>query len=354
MSIEGLYSDAVRLLSDLVKTPSFSTHEAGTADIIAEFLKDKGMPYERIGHNIIARNKYYTPAAKHIVLNSHHDTVKVVNGWTHDPHGATVIDSVLYGLGSNDAGASLVSLLGCFCHYYDRQLPYNLVMIASAEEENFGSGGIASVLSRLGHTVDLGIIGEPTGMHLAIAEKGLIVIDAYAKGVAGHAARGRGINALYAAVDDIQALKSYKFDKPSPVMGEVRVTVTQIESGYQHNVIPDKCHFVIDVRNTEQYTNEEVLAQLSSICSSALIPRSMKWRPSGISLDHPIVKRGIALGRKTFGSPTLSDQVHFTCPTIKIGPGESERSHTPDEFIKLDEIREGISLYIRLLEGLVV
>ncbi len=352
MSIGDLYKDALQLLIQLIRIPSFSGEEDRTANKIGQFLDERNIPFQRLGNNIIARNRHWSTHKKNIVLNSHHDTVKVVNGWTYDPHGANVNDEKLYGLGSNDAGASLVSLIACFVHFYEENIPFNLTLIASAEEENFGENGVASVLAILDYPIDVAIIGEPTQMHLAIAEKGLMVIDGVTTGRAGHAARDLGINALYLAVEDIMAIRQHTFERISPVLGEVRMTVTQIESGYQHNVIPDRCHYVVDVRNTEQYTNEEVLDQLKQKCHATLTPRSMKWQPSSIDIQHPLVISGLALGRSSFGSPTLSDQVHFTCPTLKMGPGVSERSHTPDEYIVLDEIRQGIELYIKLLQGL--
>lgn len=345
---------AIGLLQELVRTPSFSGQEDGTAALIASFLEANDVKYKRQGNNIISYNQYFDVSKKSIVLNSHHDTVKVVQGWNMDPFGAAIEDGILYGLGSNDAGASLVSLISVFIHFYAEILPYNLILMASAEEENFGPNGVSAVLKEFQTPVHLGIIGEPTNMHLAIGEKGLMVIDGQAKGIAGHAARDEGDNAIYKATADIQNLRNLTFDKVSDILGKVQVSVTQINAGYQHNIIPDNCHFVIDVRNNECYQNTEILGRLQEICQSTLTPRSLKWKPSFIDPGHPLVQRGIALGRNCFGSPTLSDQVHFSCPTLKIGPGFSERSHTADEYILLDEIEEGIDLYIALLDNLIL
>ncbi|MFT4568501.1 MAG: acetylornithine deacetylase [Saprospiraceae bacterium] len=344
------FQKSVDLLRDLIKIQSYSGEEASTADVIQVFLNEEGISTERIHNNIIAKSKSFDSFKKTIVLNSHHDTVKIGEGWSKDPLGAEIEDGKLYGRGSNDAGGCLVSLIAAFCHFYNDELPYNLILIASGEEENFGTRGVSSVLKELEIRPALGIIGEPTEMHLAIAEKGLIVIDGLAEGIAGHAARDIGENALYLAMNDIQWVKNYNWDLISDVLGRTKTTVTQIAAGSQHNVIPDQCSFVIDCRVNEHYSLNEVLEILQSGTQSKLTPRSLKWHPSGIDINHSIVNAGKALGRNVFGSPTLSDQVHFTCPTVKVGPGKSERSHTIDEYVGLSEIEEAIVIYIKLLQ----
>jgi len=265
--------------------------------------------------------------------------------------GAEIIDDHLYGRGSNDAGGALVSLIVTFVHYYKAALPYNLLLIASGEEENFGPNGVNAVLAQLEIAPSLGIIGEPTEMQVGVAEKGLIVIDGVTTGKAGHAARDTGINALYLATEDINTIAHYNWEFESKVLGKTKTTVTQISSGSQHNVVPDKCSYVIDCRVNEHYTLQAVLDQLNKLTKAELTPRSLRWHPSGIDHKHPIVQRGQTIGRSIFGSPTLSDQVHFKCPTIKMGPGISERSHTIDEFILISEIKEGIDIYIELLSA---
>ena len=342
----------VQLLQSLIRELSLSGEESKTADLIDAFLKKQNVETERLHNNIIARNKAFDESLPTIVLNSHHDTVKIGNNWTKDPLGAEIEDGKLYGRGSNDAGGALVCLIATFIYFYNKDLPYNLLLIASGEEENFGPNGVSSVLATLKHDIVLGVIGEPTEMHLGISEKGLIVIDGEAKGEGGHAARDIGVNALYEAMKDINWIKNYNWEKVSDVLGATKTTVTQINGGTQHNVIPDSCKYVIDCRVNENYTLQEVLDVLNEGTSATLTPRSLKWHPSGINRDHAIVQKGKALRRNCFGSPTLSDQVHFTCPTIKIGPGRSERSHTADEFIKVSEIEEGIKIYINLLDGL--
>lgn len=352
--IRGLYHiEAVQLLKRMIRIPSFSKMENGTADLIEKFLLGKGVSLTRWDNNIIAKNKYFDESKKTIVLNSHHDTVKVVDGWTKDPHGAETGQGVLYGLGSNDAGASLVGLIFTFLHYYEESdLGFNLVLIASAEEEIFGPLGVKSVLPKLDFDIHLGIIGEPTEMQMAVSEKGLIVIDATVKGEAGHAARPNGKNAIDIAVADVKAINELVFEKQSESLGPVIKSVTQIEAGHQHNVIPASCKYVIDVRVNDAYSLQEVFELLQAQCQATLVARSFNNRPSKIDVDHPLVQKGKSLGLSHFGSATLSDQVHFNCPTLKIGIGKSERSHQADEHIYLDEIKEGIDLYIQLLKDL--
>ena len=348
--IQDLLDDTIHLLQELIQTPSFSGEEHVTADIIAYYLTGHGVQNERLHNNIICRNQSWDEQLPVVILNSHHDTVKVVNGWTHDPHGAVIQDGICYGLGSNDAGASLVCLMAAFLYYHKQKLSFNLMLVASGEEENFGPHGVSSVLASLPHLPTLGIIGEPTNLRMAIAEKGLMVIDATTSGISGHAARDTGLNALYLATQDVEWIRQYKWDHESKTLGPVKTTVTQINAGYQHNVIPDQCTYVIDARINENFTLQEVLDTLAEHCHANLVPRSMRWHPTGIEKEHAIVKRGHDMGMELFGSPTLSDQVHFTCPTVKIGPGQSIRSHTADEHIYLAEIEAGIETYIQLLD----
>jgi len=343
----------IALLQDLIKIHSLSGQETGTADILTDFLANQKIPIQRVKNNIVARSKYFNPELPTIVLNSHHDTVAIGSGWTRDPLGAEIDDGILYGRGANDAGGALVALIATFVHFYEVSFDhFNLMLIASGEEENFGPNGVSAVLDKIDIKPALAIVGEPTNMHLGIAEKGLIVIDAKTKGVSGHAAREEGHNALYDAAADIEAIKKLVWDRISPVLGPTMSTVTQITSGTQHNVIPDECHYVIDCRVNELYTLEEVVRTLDQLTHAELSPRSLRWIPSGIDINHPIVASAKVLSRDTFGSPTLSDQVHFTCPSVKIGPGYSERSHTADEYILVSEIEEGIKIYIDLLRDL--
>jgi len=334
--MKALIEEVVNLLKSMIQVQTFSGEEGPTADLIASYLQSKGISTTRLNNNIIARNKHWRSDLPTLILNSHHDTVKINNGWTRDPFGAEIDAGKLYGRGSNDAGGALVSLIATFIHYYEVALPYNIMLIASGEEENFGPNGVSSVLESLDF----------------IAEKGLIVIDGTTAGKAGHAARNIGINALYLATEDINWIKSYEWTKVSSVLGPVKTTVTQIESGSQHNVIPDSCTYVVDCRVNEHYSLQEVLDILNEGTHADLKPRSLRWHPSSINEQHPVVIQGKKIGRAVIGSPTLSDQVHFKCPTIKLGPGKSERSHTADEFIMLSEIAEGINIYIDLLKGL--
>ena len=343
---------AINLLKSLIATPSFSKEEESAAQVIAAFFSERNIPTTRKLHNTWVRNRHWQEGKPVLLLNSHIDTVKPAMGWQRDPfHPGIEEDDVLYGLGSNDAGGPLVSLIAAFLHFYDRSdLPFNLILAATAEEEISGAQGIASVIPELG-PIDCAIVGEPTQMRMAIAEKGLMVIDAEAKGVSGHAAREEGINALYIALDDIAHIRKMDLERVSPLLGKVKMTVTQIEAGKQHNVIPDSCRFVIDVRTNECYRNEEVYEILQAQVQAELKPRSFRLNSSGIPLEHPLVQSGLNLGLPYFGSPTLSDQALMSFPSLKIGPGDSARSHTADEYIRLSEIREGIEMYIRLIEG---
>ncbi|MEM7368873.1 MAG: M20 family metallo-hydrolase [Bacteroidota bacterium] len=342
------------LLQSLISTPSFSRQEAETADILASFFTRNHIPIHRQGHNIWAWASPPKATLPTILLNSHHDTVKPVSAWQRDPFQAGIEGDRLYGLGSNDAGGPLVSLIGTFLHFFGQSdLPFNLVMAATAEEEVSGKNGIASILSELGN-IELGIIGEPTQMHLAIAEKGLMVLDCTAHGQAGHAAREEGINAIYQAMADIDWFRSYQFPDSSPMLGPVKMSVTQIEAGTQHNVVPDACTFVVDVRTNEFYSNHAAFDIIDAHTSCEVKARSFRLNSSRLPVEHAIVQRGLAMGRETFGSPTLSDQALIPYPTLKIGPGDSARSHTADEYICLSEIEEGVEIYIALLTGLIL
>lgn len=353
MSVDSLFEDALSLLKGMISIPSFSKEEDQTADLIAGFLKEKGISTNRKGNNLWVFNRHFNADKPTILLNSHHDTVKPNRGYTKDPFNPEVTeDGKLYGLGSNDAGGCLVSLINVFRYFYEREnLKYNFVLAATAEEENSGKGGLESIIPELGN-LDFAIVGEPTQMHLAIAEKGLMVLDCFAKGKSGHAARDEGDNAIYKALKDIQWFKDYTFTKVSPNLGPIKMSVTMINAGTQHNVVPDVCQFTVDVRVTDSYSNEEVLKVIRQFVSCEVVPRSIRLKPSSIPVDHPIVKFGIEMGRNTYGSPTTSDQSLLNIPSLKCGPGDSARSHTADEFIYIEEIREGIDLYIKMLEGI--
>lgn len=349
----NLADSAIDLLKKLIATPSFSREEAQAAECVAAFFDAKNIPFQRYLNNLWAKNRHWQAGKPILLLNSHIDTVKPATGWQRDPfHPGVEEDDILYGLGSNDAGGPLVSLLATFAHFYERSdLSVNLVMAATAEEEISGANGIAALLPELGQ-IDFAIVGEPTQMRMAIAEKGLMVIDGEALGVAGHAAREEGVNAIYIALEDIQLIRNLELERVSPLLGKVKMSVTQIEAGKQHNVVPDSCRFVIDVRTNECYRNEEVFDLLQSKVQSSLKARSFRLNSSGIALEHPLVQSGLQLGLPYFGSPTLSDQALMPFPSLKIGPGDSARSHTADEYIRLSEIRAGIDLYIQLIEGI--
>ena len=347
--MKDLQEKAIALLKQLIATPSLSREESDTAVLIEDFLKAEGVELNRFGNNVWAKNLHFDAAKPTLLLNSHHDTVKPNAGYTRDPFSPEVEEGRLYGLGSNDAGGCLVSLLATFLHFQGRDdLNYNLVVAASAEEEISGKEGIEKLIPEL-PKIDLAIVGEPTQMHMAIAEKGLMVLDCKATGKAGHAAREEGENALYKAMKDIDWFRTYSFPKVSESLGPVKMSVTVIEAGKQHNVVPDECRFVVDVRTTDAYSNLETLEIIREHVDCEVNPRSTRLNPSGISADHPLVKAGLALGRSTYGSPTLSDQALMPFPSLKMGPGDSARSHTPDEYIYLSEIEEGIKIYIELL-----
>ena len=350
---DNIASESVELLKAMIEIPSLSREEKEVTDFLEGKCLCWGLQPERSGNNLWMRNQYWAENKPVILLNSHVDTVRPAKGYTVEPYKATLEGDRITGLGSNDAGASVVSLLGAFRYFHAAEnLPFNLIFCASAEEEISGPNGVASVLDQLGK-IDLAIVGEPTQMHMAIAEKGLMVLDCEAKGKAGHAARNEGENAIYKAIKDIQLLQEYRFPLESPVLGPVKMTITVIEAGQQHNVVPDSCRFVVDVRTNECYSNEEVFRIISSLISSEVHSRSFRLNSSGIRADHPLVKRGIDMGVPMYGSPTTSDQAVIPYPSVKMGPGDSARSHTADEYILITEIREGISTYIMLLEGLI-
>lgn len=347
-----LKTKAIELLKELIETPSYSKEEDKTAQILSDFLTGEGVEVLRSGNNVWAKNNHFDDSKPTILLNSHHDTVKPNAGYTLDPFRAIVDEGKLYGLGSNDAGGCLVSLMATFLHFYRQEdLKYNLVFAASAEEEISGRGGIEKLIPEL-PPIDFAIVGEPTLMHMAIAEKGLMVLDCKATGKAGHAARDEGENAIYKAIQDINWFKDFEFLEVSESLGPVKMSVTVIGAGQQHNVVPDECRFVVDVRTTEAYSNEETLQIIRQHVNCEVKPRSTRLNPSGIPKDHPVVKAGLELGRETYGSPTLSDQALMSFPSLKMGPGDSARSHTADEFIELKEIEQGIDLYIELLKRL--
>ena len=350
MKIDQLQNKALALLKQLIETPSFSSEEDKTAELIENWLDSFKIPYKRNQNNVWATNKYFNEEKPTLLLNSHHDTVKPNNGYTKDPFKAIEEEGKLFGLGSNDAGGCLVSLLATFVYFYKKKnLTYNLVLVASSEEESSGQNGLNSMLEII-PAIDVAIVGEPTLMQLAIAEKGLVVFDAKVKGTASHAAHPNTDSAIYKMIDVLQWFKDYQFEKQSPVLGSVKMTVTQINAGKQHNAVPSEVDLVVDVRVNDRYTNKEIATILKdkSPCSE-IKPRSLRLNSSSIPLHHELVQSGIDLGRKTYGSPTLSDQSVLTCPSLKLGPGDSTRSHTADEFIFIDEIKEGIEIYIALL-----
>ncbi|MEZ5008689.1 MAG: M20 family metallo-hydrolase [Chitinophagales bacterium] len=350
--ISNISNQCIGLLRELIKTLSLSKEEENAAELIRAFLKANNITFATHLNNTWCYNKHYDSNRPTILLNSHIDTVKPAVGWPVDPLGAIEEDGKLIGLGSNDAGAALVSLLATFLHYFDQQdLPYNLCFAATAEEEISGKNGIASI-PNITEKCDFAIVGEPTEMQIATAERGLMVVDAVAKGKTGHAARDEGINALYLAVEDIQWIKNFQFDKQDEYLGPIKMTVTMIEAGYQHNVVPDECKYVIDIRTVDTYSYEEILSTINANVHAEINARSTRLKPSSIDKNHPIVKAAKSLGITTFGSSTLSDQALLSIPSIKMGPGKSERSHTPGEFIFIAEIEEGIKTYIRLLNEL--
>ena len=352
-TIEEIQKDCFDLLCQLITIQSFSKEEDKTADLIEGFLNDRGIKTHRKMNNVWAYNATFDANKPTLLLNSHHDTVFPNSGYTRNPLEPTIEEDKLFGLGSNDAGGCLVSLIGAFLYYYAQQnLTYNICLAATAEEEISGNNGLELVLPDLG-PLEFGIVGEPTEMNLAIAERGLLVIDCVSHGKAGHAARDEGVNAIYKALNDIEWFKTYEFPKTSEIFGALQMTVTIIEAGSQHNVVPAKCTFTVDVRVTDAYTNEEVLDIIRQHVDCEVTPRSIRLKPSSIDPNHPLVKAGVALGRTTYGSPTTSDQALLDIPSVKVGPGFSGRSHMADEFIYVHEIAEGIEGYIDMLKAVV-
>tara|TARA_R110000765_G_scaffold4399_2_gene13930 strand:+ start:823 stop:1887 length:1065 start_codon:yes stop_codon:yes gene_type:complete len=351
MNQTELTESAIALLKELISIESFSKEEDKTADAIQAWLGKYNIPTERDLNNIIAKNKYWDESKPTLLLNSHHDTVKPNTAYTKDPFLPHIEDGKLFGLGSNDAGGPLVSLLATFVNYYhDENLSHNILMVASAEEENAGENSLRGLLPKLPH-IDVAIVGEPTLMQLAIAEKGLVVFDAVVKGTPSHAAHPNEDNSIYNSIKVLEWFKNYTFEKSSEALGDVKMTVTQISAGSQHNVVPAQVDMVVDVRVNDAYSNKEIADLLKKDAPCELKERSLRLNSSKIEKDHPLVKSGIALGRTTYGSPTLSDQAALSCQSLKLGPGDSTRSHSANEFIYVHEIEEGIDLYIKILKG---
>ncbi len=348
-TLDRLTENAIGLLRKLIATPSFSSEEENTAALIEDWFREFDIPFKRENNNIYAFNKHFDPSKPTLLLNSHHDTVKPNSAYTRDPFDATVENGKLYGLGSNDAGGCLVSLMAAFTFFYkERDLNHNLALVASAEEESSGPNGLNSMLPLLPQ-IDVAIVGEPTLMQLAIAEKGLVVFDAVIKGTPSHAAHPNGNNAIYKSIDVLKWFEEYSFEKSSDLLGETKLTVTQINAGTQHNVVPAQVDLVVDVRVNDRYSNKEIAELLIKDAPCELKPRSLRLNSSSISKDHPLVLAGVKLGRETYGSPTLSDQAALSCPSLKMGPGDSKRSHSADEFIFIEEIETGIGLYVEML-----
>ena len=353
MDKEAMLSEALNLLKVLISTPSMSREEEAAANALQNYMERSGILTNRSGNNVWCVSPQFSLDKPTLLLNSHIDTVKPVSGWQKQPFTPTEVNGKLYGLGSNDAGGSLVCLFQTFCRLTRKEQPYNLIFLASCEEEVSGKNGIESVLPKL-PPIALGIVGEPTEMQPAIAEKGLMVLDVTAHGKAGHAAREEGDNAIYHALTDIEWFRTYRFERVSPLLGPVKMSVTQITAGTQHNVIPDRCSFVVDIRSNELYTNEELFSLISQHVSSEVTARSFRLNSSHIDASHPVVRRAVELGRTPYGSPTLSDQALMPFPSVKIGPGKSSRSHTANEYILIRELEEALDLYYELLDGLVI
>lgn len=347
------FAQAIELLKNLISTPSISRDESAAADIVEAWFRDRGFVPQRKGNNVWTMAAEYCEQLPTILLDAHIDTVKPNASWCRNPFEPVVEGDRLYGLGSNDTGGSLVAMLAAFVRLAAKAQPYNLVMLASAEEEVTGVGGVRAVLSEL-PKIDFAIVGEPTSMQPAIAEKGLMVFDCVARGRSGHAARDEGDNAIYKALKDIEWFRSYEFERKSELLGPVKMTVTGVQAGTQHNVVPDECRFMVDVRVNECYKNEELLAEVRGKVTSEVTPRSTHLSSSYISPSHPAVERLIKMGREAFGSPTMSNQAVMPFDTLKLGPGDSARSHTADEYILLSEIAEAIEVYFEVLDNLVI
>lgn len=350
MTQEQYVSDAVQLLKKLIATPSVSRNEKDAADIMEQTIRSYGFEPQREANNLWIIDPYYDESRPTLLLNAHIDTVKPVASWSRDPFSPDVEDGVLYGLGSNDCGGGLCSLLQIFRMLTEKPQSYNLIYLASAEEEVSGKDGITRALPLLPH-IDLAIVGEPTGMNPAVAEKGLMVLDVIAHGKSGHAARNEGVNAIYEALDDMRWIRDYKFEKVSEFLGPTKMTLTVVNAGTQHNVIPDKCTMLVDIRTNEFYDNEEVYELIRQHLKSEVKAHSFRLKSSRIDPEHPLIRKCVAMGMKPFGSPTLSDQALMHFPSFKLGPGESSRSHSANEFIRISEIRDAIAKYETLLDG---
>ncbi len=347
-----LEEEALELLRDMIKTSSFSGEEEGTADLLEAYLQDHGVACQRKYNNVWSSNKYFDPEKPSILLNSHHDTVRPQSTYTRDPFDAQVEDGKLYGLGSNDAGAALVALLMAFIHFYEeRELAYNLVFVASAEEECSGEQGLRAVLADL-PPLDCAIVGEPTSLNMAIAEKGLLVFDGVITGTASHAAHPNDDNSIYKLPEVLSWFRDLRFDRVSEMLGEVKVSVTQVNAGKQHNVIPSELNLVVDVRLNECYDIKELADYIIDHAPCCMTARSLRNNSSAMPVSHPLVQAGLGLGCESYGSPTLSDQTALSCPSLKLGPGESKRSHTADEFIYVEEVEAGVRLYVELLQAI--
>ena len=350
MTQEQYVSDAVQLLKKLIATPSVSRNEKDAADIMEQTIRSYGFEPQREANNLWIIDPHYDESRPTLLLNAHIDTVKPVASWSRDPFSPDVEDGVLYGLGSNDCGGGLCSLLQMFRMLTEKPQSYNLIYLASAEEEVSGKDGITRALPLLPH-IDLAIVGEPTGMNPAVAEKGLMVLDVIAHGKSGHAARNEGVNAIYEALDDMRWIRDYKFEKVSEFLGSTKMTLTVVNAGTQHNVIPDKCTMLVDIRTNEFYDNEEVYELIRQHLKSEVKAHSFRLKSSRIDPEHPLIRKCVAMGMKPFGSPTLSDQALMHFPSFKLGPGESSRSHSANEFIRISEIRDAIAKYETLLDG---
>ena len=350
--IEFIYEEAITLLKTLINIPSISKQEDKTAKTIYQWLTSFGAETHYVKNNVWSQNKYFDDAKPTILLLSHHDTVQPSTNYSRDPYCPEVIDGKLYGLGSNDAGGPLVTLLGIFKYFYAKDnLPFNLVICAAAEEEISGKNGVELALKHL-PKIDFSFVGEPTGMQVAVSEKGLMVCDCVAKGKAGHAARDEGVNAINIAMKDIQWIEQYQFPKTSATLGPVKMTVATINGGVKHNVVPEHCEFIVDVRSTDAYSNAEILKIMQDNMRSTVTARSFRLQPSQVSLSHPIIKILSNCGIETFGSSTMSDQALLNCPSVKFSPGESARSHTADEYIYLSEIKSAFEFFLPFFETL--
>ena len=350
MTQEEYVSDAVDLLKKLISTPSVSRNEKEAADIMEQTIRSYGFEPQREANNLWIIDPHYDESRPTLLLNAHIDTVKPVASWSREPFSPDVEDGVLYGLGSNDCGGGLCSLLQIFRMLTEKPQSYNLIYLASAEEEVSGKDGITRALPLLPH-IDLAIVGEPTGMNPAVAEKGLMVLDVIVHGKSGHAARNEGVNAIYEALDDMRWIRDYKFEKVSEFLGPTKMTLTVVNAGTQHNVIPDKCTMLVDIRTNEFYDNEEVYEFIRQHLKSEVKAHSFRLKSSRIDPEHPLIRKCVAMGMKPFGSPTLSDQALMHFPSFKLGPGESSRSHSANEFIRISEIRDAIAKYETLLDG---